>query len=433
MSVTHDFIHFFRDSSPYIQSHRGKCFVIALGGDAIKSADFASIIHDIALLSSLGVKLILVHGSRPQIDEQLALYGKTCRYEGNRRITTPDLLPCVLQACGALRLQIEALFSMGLPNSPMHGASVNVVSGNWVTARPLGVVHGIDFEHTGCIRKLDVEAISQVINGGSIALLSSVGFSLTGEIFNLSYEEVAREVAVSVRADKLIYFSLERGITDLNQQLVRELSPEKMNEVALSDENRLLVEHAFSSCQAGVQSCHLVSYQESGSLLAELYTREGAGTLISLTPYEGIRGATFVDVGGLLELIAPLERAGVLVKRSRERLEQEIEHFCVIERGGMIIGSAALYPFGMEKMAELACLVVHDEYRDQDRGKKLLGFIELRAKELGLSKLFVLTTHTAHWFIENGFVRGDIDAWPCEKKRLYNYQRGSQIFWKKLV
>ena len=432
MNQTLDFIRFFRSSSPYIHSHRGKSFVIAFGGEVALSTHFSDFIHDIALLSSLGVKLILVHGMRPQINHQIKLRGLTCQYHKNSRITTPEILTCAIQACGALRLQIESIFSMGLPNSPMHGASINVTSGNWITAKPKGIVEGVDFQHSGQIRKLDLAAISLSINTGSIALLSPIGYSPTGEIFNLNYDEVAREVAIQMEADKLIFFTKEKGMTDLDGHLVRELSPDKIHEIALSEDNKTLVTHAFSSCEMGVHNCHLLSYEEEGALLTELYTREGSGTLISLMPYEGIRQAEIGDVGGLLELIQPLEKEGVLVKRSRERLEQEIEHFCVIERGGMVVGCAALYPFPSDNMGELACLVVHPDYREMNRGQKMLRFIELKAKELMLSRIFVLTTHTAHWFIENDFIKGQTDELPKEKKQLYNYQRSSQVFFKQI-
>lgn len=399
------------------------------GGEAVEHANFANIIHDIALLNSLGVRLVLVHGARPQIDERVLLRDKTSTYHNNVRITDNITLDCVKDAVGSLRTQIEALLTMGLANSPMHGAQIRIRSGNYVTARPLGVLEGVDFQHTGVVRRIDAEGIHQQLSEGAIVLLSSLGYSTTGEVFNLSMEHVAAQAAKALAADKLIVLSANEGLFE-NDQLLRccELSKVKHLLSSCSDTVAARELQAVIESHGSVTRCHMISYADDGALLQELFTRDGSGTLIAQDHYEQLRTATIDDVGGILEIIEPLEANGALVKRSRELLETEIERFTVLERDGMVIACAALYPYPDEAMGELACIATHPDYRGSERGERLLESLDQKARQLGLDKLFVLTTQTAHWFIEQGFVEANTDVLPAEKKDLYNFQRNSKVF-----
>lgn len=183
----------------------------------------------------------------------------------------------------------------------------------------------------------------------------------------------------------------------------------------------------MKACRSGVRRCHLISYQEDGALLQELFSRDGIGTQIVMESAEQIRRATINDIGGILELICPLEQQGILVRRSREQLEMEIDKFTIIQRDNTTIACAALYPFPEEKIGEMACVAVHPDYRSSSRGEVLLERIAAQAKQSGLSKLFVLTTRSIHWFQERGFTPVDIDLLPESKKQLYNYQRKSKV------
>ncbi len=431
------FVRWFRDFSPYLNAFRGRRFVIAFGGEVIAEEQFANLVHDIALLNSLGVRLILVNGARPQIEQRMEERGAEMRYVNGLRVTDAAALACVKEAAGAVRVEIEALLSMGLANSPMAGAQIRVASGNFVTAQPLGVREGVDYLHTGEVRRIDAEAIRHQLDEGAIVLLSPLGYSPTGEVFNLSAEDVATAVAIDLNADKLIYLVDGPGLQLDDGTLIRQLG--------LNDAETFLEEHehlpealskalysALYACDEGVSRAHLINRHQDGSLLMELFTRDGIGTLISADDYEGMGEADIDDVGGILELLAPLENEGVLVRRSRERLETEIDHFTVVERDGMIIACAALYPFTAEGLGELACMAVHDEYRNEGRGDALLDYIEKQARELGISQLFVLTTRTAHWFQERGFEPASIKDLPLERQELYNYQRRSKVFIKSL-
>jgi amino-acid N-acetyltransferase len=410
--------------------------VVQFGGEAVADPSFPHLIHDLALLNSLGIRLVLVHGARPQIEERLRDRRAQMRYVNGLRVTDEAALMCVKEAAGWVRVEIEALLSMGLANSPMAGARVRVASGNFVTARPLGVREGVDYGHTGEVRRVDTEAIRQHLDGGAIVLLSPIGYSPTGEIFNLHAEEVATAAATALQAHKLLALIDAPQLVGGDGQVLRQLSPSGAQQVlsqgALSEELARHLGAAVAACLGGVARVHLLTRLVEGALLIELFTRDGTGTLVTAEPYEDMRCATLDDVGGVLELIAPLEQDGVLVRRSRERLEMEIDRFTVMERDNAVIGCGALYPFPREQIGEIACLAVHPDYRHDGRGEALLQELERRASAFGLRRLFVLTTRTAHWFQERGFVAAALAELPIARQGLYNYQRNSRVFIKEL-
>ncbi len=431
------FIHWFRDSAPYINAFRGRTFVVSFSGEAIEGGEFPHLVHDLALLNSLGIRLVLVYGARTRIERILKEQNIDSRYHQGLRITDHAALECIKQAVGSLRLEIDALFSMGLANSPMAGADIRISSGNYVTAQPLGIRDGIDYRHTGELRRVDAAAISAQLDGGNIVLLPPLGYSPTGEIFNLRAEQVACSVGQALAAEKLIYLIEATGLHDPQGKLVRELTvTEAEQQLAERDDIPsgivLALASAISACHGQVHRAHLLDSRVDGTLLQELFTRDGTGTLVAMERFEGIRSASIADMGGILELITPLEQAGILVHRSREWLEMEIEQFCVVERDGAIIACAALHPFAGEKIAELAGLAVHPGYRGEQRGGRLLEFIEHQARQQGIERLFALTTHTLHWFQERGYRVAVIDELPVSRQAMYNYQRNSKVFIKAL-
>jgi len=431
-----ELVNWFRSSAPYINAHRNKTFVLMLGGEALETENFQHIINDIALLNSLGVKLVLVHGVRPQIQRQLDLHGHTSRFENDVRITEEKSLVLIKQAVGAVQIELQARLSMGLANSPMQGASIRTVISNAVTAQPIGIKDGIDYCHAGKVRRIDVEGLQTHLDMGAIPVISPLGYSVTGEVFNLLAEEVATQIAIDLKADKLIGFCSKSGVLDESGELISELLPEQaqahvdsydLQAGAEASGTLRFLRAAIAGCKAGIARSHLISYYTEGALLKELFTRDGSGSQIVKESYERIRTATIDDIGGLLELIEPLERQGVLVKRSRELLENEIHHFQIVELDGMVIGCAALYPFKDEKMGELACLVSHPEYRGGARADNLVAHVERKATELGLESIFVLTTQSIHWFRERGFNISDINKLPTAKKEMYNLKRNSKV------
>lgn len=427
-------VHWFRNSAPYINTHRNKTFVIMFGGEAVEHPNFSSLIHDFALLHSLGIRLVLVHGARPQVNHALQRAGVETTMVNDVRITSKEAMPHILQAVGAIRLQIEAQLSMGLANSPMYGARIDAISGNFVIARPFGVRDGVDYQMTGEVRSVDVEAIKSNLAHHHIVILGPTGFSATGEIFNTVAEEVALSTAVALQADKLIFLGETVGVKD-GERLLREMIPNEVDRFLrdkdLSLEINTFLKCAAHACRHGVHRTHLLSYAEDGALIEELFTRDGSGTLISHNPYEEIRKATFDDIVGLMELLEPLEAQGILIKRGKERLEQDLEYYTVIERDGMILGCGALYPLD-DKSAEVASLAIHPDYRSGSRGSDLLMFLEQQARSQGLYTVFALTTRTIHWFLEHGFSETTFEALPPARQEKYHNGRNSKVLQKQL-
>jgi len=435
MKSQKSFVNWFRDSSPYIHAHRNKTFVISFGGEAVLADDFDHHVQDFALLSSLGVRLVLVHGIRPQVDQRLNKLNAPALFHKHLRITDDVALQCVKEAAGLVRVEIEALLSMGLANSPMAGCGLKVASGNFVTAKPIGVIAGIDYCHTGEVRRIDSASIHQQLDQNNVVLISPIGYSPSGEIFNLSAEQVATAVSIALKAEKLILLTEQSCCNPDNGEQIRQMTTDEADGFLqhyqeLADAINRPLKAAIQSCHAGIERVHLINRAINGALLLELFSRDGIGTLISSTPFEELRPATLDDIGGILKLIKPLEKQGILAKRSREKIEMEIADYIVIERDGLIIACMALHPNEQGRFGAIACLAVHPNYQGSARGNRLLAYVYSKARQLNLKKLFVLSTQTMQWFIERGFLSSDINSLPDPLKALYNPQRNSKILCK---
>lgn len=429
----------FRQSAPYVNAHRDKTVVIMLGGEAIADSNFANIVNDIALLNSLGLRIVIVYGTRPQMRSQLKSTKHKAPFHKGIRVTDEQTLELVKQIAGQLQLDITARLSMSLNNTPMAGAQINVISGNFIIAQPLGVDDGVDYCHSGRVRRIDTNGINRMLDQQSIVLLGPVASSVTGECFNLLSEDVATQLAIRLNADKLIGFCSEQGVLNENGQILAELFPSEAEiilkrleeNIDLNDGNSTgtirFLKGSITACKAGVPRSHLISYKEDGALIQELFSFDGIGTQVVMASSEQVRDAEIDDIGGIMDLIRPLEDEGILVRRSREQLEQEVAQFTIIEKDGLVIACAALYPFPEEGMAEMGCVAVHPDYRDGDRGVTLLNRLRTKAKQLKLSQLFVLTTRSLHWFREQGFIEVDVSHLPMTKQKLYNFQRKSKI------
>ncbi len=432
-----EFVNWFRSVAPYINAFRGKTFVIAFGGEVVADGKFVELTHDFNLLAALGIRLVLVHGARPQIEQHLSKNDLAGTYHQGIRLTDAETMQCVKEAVGRTRLEIEALLSMGLANSPMANADIRVAGGNFITAQPIGVINGVDLQHTGTVRKVDVAALRDRMEFGEVVLLSPLGYSPTGEVFNLTLEDVATATAIALDADKLVFMMDTDGVQDKKGNLAKELTILQAQEILnkkskLPDDIAMFLPCAVRACEAGVARTHLISRHTDGALLQELFSDDGIGTMVVESTLNTLRAATIEDVGGIIQLLRPLEEDGILVRRSRELLEREIARFEVLEHDHRIVGCAALYPFPNEASAELACLAVDAQCRDRGYGEAILNHMSSLAKSQKMKKLFVLTTRTAHWFVEREFKEADVDQLPKEKKALYNYQRRSKVFVKNL-
>lgn len=439
----HTFVPWFRTVAPYIHAYHGKTFVVAIAGELIAAGKLSSFAQDLAILQAMGIKLVLVHGFRPQVSEQLRAKGHPEQFSNGLRITDAVALDCAQEAAGQLRFEIEAAFSQGLPNTPMANAIVRVVSGNFLTARPVGIVDGVDFQHSGVVRKVDAKAIRSAMDIGSLVLLSPFGFSPTGEAFNLTMEDVATSTAIALQADKLLFVTEIVGVHEIASDPQSPID----TELALADAQRLLatlpkpllptepafyLQHCVRACQGGVERSHILPFAVDGALLMEVFTHDGIGTMVIDEKLESLREATADDIGGILQLIEPFERDGTLVKRSRTEIERDVGHYTVIEHDGVIFGCAALYPYSDSQTAEMSALTVSPSVQGQGDGERILKRIEQRARSLGLTSIFVLTTRTMHWFIKRGFTQVEPDWLPEARRRSYNWDRRSQVLVKRL-
>ncbi|WP_374328768.1 amino-acid N-acetyltransferase [Azonexus sp.] len=431
-----NFVSWFRAVTPYINAFRGKTFVLAFGGKAIASEFIRTLAYDVNLLASLGIRLVLVHGARPQIEEELREKNIESKYHRGYRVTDAAALDCVLDAVGSVYLEIEALLSQGLPNTPMANSRIRVIGGNFITGQPIGVLDGIDMHYAGKVRKVDAEGINAQLGLGNILLLNCEGPSPTGEIFNLQMEEVAEAVANAIKADKLVYLTDSRGVTDQSGELLDAMTADEASQLLrdadwLTSDMMRYLPCAVRASRAGVGRVHLIGYEQDGALLRELFTHDGVGTVVTRESLENIREAKPDDIAALIALIEPMEQEGILVHRPRELLEREIERFSIMLHDGIIVGCAALYPHSDDE-AELACLAVNPDHREWGYGEQLMERIVRRAKKAGIKRLFVLTTRTEHWFVERGFKLGTVDDLPTAKKEMYNYQRRSKVLFKPL-
>ncbi|MFO1220950.1 MAG: amino-acid N-acetyltransferase [Burkholderiaceae bacterium] len=440
----HTFVPWFRSVAPYIHAYHGKTFVVAMAGELIAAGKLHVFVQDLAILHAMGIRIVLVHGFRPQVNEQLKAKGHTSRFWRGVRITDSVALDGAQEAAGQLRFEIEAAFSQGLPNTPMANATVRVVSGNFLTARPVGIVDGVDFMHSGVVRRVDAAGLRLAIDGGALALLSPFGFSPTGEAFNLTMEDVATSTAIALQADKLLFVTEVAGVREKLDDPDSAID----TELALADAKRLLatlpeptqpteiafyLQHCVRACEGGVERSHILPFAVDGAILQEIFTHDGIGTMVVDEKLESLREATSDDVGGILALIEPFERDGTLVKRGRTEIERDIANYTVIEHDGVIFGCAALYPYPEARTGEMAALTVSPQVQGQGDGERILKRVEQRARAMGLESIFVLTTRTMHWFVKRGFVQVDPDWLPEARKRKYSWDRRSQVFVKKLA
>ena len=439
----HTFVPWFRAVAPYIHAYRGKTFVVGMAGEGIAAGKMNAFVQDLSILHAMGINLVLAYGFRPQVTEQLQAKGHVSRFAQGIRITDSVALDAAQEAAGQLRFEIEAAFSQGLPNTPMANATVRVVSGNFLTARPVGIVGGVDFIHSGLVRRVDSAAIRRAIESGALVLLSPFGFSPTGEAFNLTMEDVATATAIALQADKLVFMSEVPGIREVRDD------PESAidTELSLAEAKKLLaalppptepsdptfyLQYCVKACEGGVERSHILPFAADGALLLEVFTHDGVGTMVVDEKLESLREAGPDDVGGILQLIEPFERDGTMVRRERTEIERDVGYYSVVEHDGIIFGCAALYPYPEAHTAEMAALTVSPLSQSQGDGERLLKRIEQRARAGGFESLFVLTTRTMHWFIKRGFKVVDAEWLPDARKRKYNWDRRSQVLVKKL-
>ena len=527
----------FRSMAPYIAAHRGKTVVIHVPGEAIdgQCANFPALVQDIILMHTLGIKIVLVAGCRPQINERLVKAGRdplSMLDEHGMRRTDAFTLRCVREASSYARVYLESQVGRGLVDTSYTTGLVQVSSGNFVTAKPYTVdsadwvrehyssceqreasaaaeehqyLHDDDFGYAGTVDKINTERINHLLACDDVVLIGCLGYTESGEVYNCASEEVAMHAAAQLGAHKLCFLydghelrdrgtggvvhsmpytigrafldqyrdhraaeseysaeerlekaktKEESSVSDLTYQSDSYAMEEDAYSLSLSDEELLMNERkenevlmymdlAVEACFLGVRRAHLIQRQEDGSLLLELFTRDGGGLMISRDIYDGVRGARVSDIGALLRLIRPLEEKGVLVRRSKAMLERAIVggEFTVVERDGTVMACASLSLYddcgsdggeGSSYSAEIGCIAVHPAERSSGKGNALVGYLLRRANNLGCREVFALTTRTAHWFIERGFHEAEFDDLPQAKKDIVDRSRNSRVYMMQL-
>ena len=420
----------FRDTAPYVNAHRGRTFVLCLDSAMLDHPGEDTLLQDIAQLQALGVRLVLVFGARRRIDRNLP----NSSFHADCRITRAADMPAVLEAVGALQSEIQARLSRGLMNTPMAGMRLRVLTGNLVAARPRGVHDGVDFEHTGEVRRVAANTIESLLQQDAIVLIPPLGYSATGETFNLNAAALACTVAQSISADKLIYLHAEPALR-ARRGLIRQLTSGEalalIRRRRLSPVQRQMLQGAVDASLSSVGRIHLLDARRDGVLLQELFTLAGAGLMVTRTEAYAPRQAEIADIGGIMGLLAPLIEQGVLAERTREELELRIHNFRVIELDGLIAACTCLHPLS-ETHAELTCLAVHPEHQGQGFGHALLDDAETRALENGFRQIYVLTTRAMHWFREQGFRPTSPRSLPVARRKFYNNRRNAKVLVKVL-
>ena len=429
-------VSWLRSAAPYVHLHHGRTFVISFAGEVVADRTLLNhLVMDVSLIASMGMRVVLVHGSRPQIEELMGLRKLEGQFYKGVRITGPQELECVKEACGETRFDIEAAFSQGLPNTPMQHSRIKVVSGNFVTARPMGIIDGVDYLHTGVVRKVDAESIQDLLSRGNIVLVSPTGFSPTGEAFNLTTEDVATAIAVAIHADKLILSVGVDGVRirgEKQQDLTAQQAQALIQSKQVDDEDVYNLGYALRAIKGGVDRVHIVPYAMDGGILTELFTHDGVGTMISTENMESLREATIDDVAAIVKLLEPFEAEGILVKRPREknRTRNQSLHRSRTRRHHLRFRRTVSLPRSRNR---------GDGSRGRSSGlsrgrrrRSATAPHRTTRREAGLKRIFVLTTRTAHWFIKRGFEEAAVENLPIEKQRMYNWHRRSKIFIKTL-
>ena len=464
------FVKMFRGSANYIANHRGTTAVYHIPGDLLEWDGINDLIDDIALTWLLGMKLVIVIGCRHQIDARLDHKHIDPIRHSSIRVTDAETLRIVKEEAGFVRFEVERQLARSLrvvKSAHEDEFSGNVVSGNFYSAQPFGVIDGVDYMYTGFPRRIEVEKIRQVHQANDIVLLTTLGVSPSGEIFNVNSESLAATAAGSLGASKIVYFTV-RGTAFSNKEtgkIIQNLrvtdarnllqhyrvkihakgfatvddtgideteedrpSRDDVIQSPATVETLLKAGWAVSALDRGVKRAHILA-PTNGALLQELYTRDGSGTLISRDLYEGIRPANVNDVAGIYDLINPLVKAGTLVPRPRDVMERDIRSYYVYTRDNLIVACGQLKRFE-GGFAEIGCLVVSRDYRSQGRGDAILGYLERLCLQCGANKVFVLSTQTMEWFVERGFAEVGVNQLPPSRRAVYNYSRRSKIYMK---
>lgn len=426
-----NFISAFREAAPYIHYLNGKTIVLSVGSHIVRSENFPRLARDIALLNSLGMKIVIIHGVRGFLEDN----GMDGDYVRDYRVTTHEAMEEIKRSCGSLRLDIEAALGMCFLNTPANTAKLSIAGGNFISAQPLGVLDGVDMQRTGQVRKIDSEQIKRCLANNQIVLISPVGHSLAGVSYNLTLPETSAAVASALNAEKLVFLCRADGILDEQGAVIPDLSIKDALQYCQKNPQHEDIMRSFQAAQTalknGVSRVQMINGFENGALLKELFTRTGCGTALANNSLTQIRPAEMRDIPDIMRLIDPLVQRGNLLPRTKDEIEKHLAEFAVAEHDRLVYGCAALKSFADDQAGEIYCLAVSEKGRGMGYGDLLLEYIENISVKQGITQLFALTTRTADWFVERGFCESHLDNLPTIRRKQYiENKRNSKIFVK---
>jgi amino-acid N-acetyltransferase len=428
-----DRVNAIREVIGYLGRYRDELFVLKIDDSLLDEPLFSLLVRDVVLLYRMGIRVVIVPGARRTIDATLAAAGFRSTSHDGIRITTEEELTHVMMAASRVSNRILSLLSE-------NGAQA--VSGNWVRARTLGVIGGIDYQRTGRIERVNVPLLTKLLGEGVIPLVTNIGWNAVGKAYNISSTELAVAVACAMGAAKLFFIGTQPGIPASEAALpdvrVREngvysnmdLSQvEKLLAAAggsMEREHRVLLQSAVTACTGGVKRVHIVDGRENGILLEEIFSVSGRGTMLFANLYTNICPATVEDVPEIIRLIQPFIQQSLLVQRTPEVIAEGVERWVVYKVDDAIRGCAALTPYDAES-GEIEALVVDEDHRSGGAGGRIVSFLLDRAQRLGLKRVFALTTQASDFFMALGFREVSSDALPQAKRTRYNRARNSRV------
>lgn len=414
----------------YVLQFREKTFILALDAGVVSDENFANILLDIALLRSLNIRVVVVHGAAEQI-EALA---------ERQNVQTSNLDGTGVTDAATLQLAIDA--ANHISYEIVGGLSANdlrVACTNAIIANPLGIIHGVDHLFTGKVERVDTEFLQTLLNQGIVPVVSPLGFSGDGKTYRANSDSVAVAVAEALNAAKLIFITLQDGLR-YNDQLIRHMLVTDLQRLLRSEGGGFTpdmlskAQHAAAACASGVQRVHIVDGRENEGLLAEVFSNEGIGTLIYANEYEQIRAAMKKDIQAIQQLTKKAVEAEELIRRTRVEIEKNLSDYYIFEIDRNTVACVALHIYAEQKKGELASLYVDPSHENQGIGQKLMRFVEDKAREAGLSELIALSTQAFTYFeSKGGFLEGTPDDLPPARRQKYDQsRRNSRVLVKKL-
>jgi len=429
-------VELIRQAFEYVQLFKAKTIVLKVDGSVMNHPFLPLLVKDLVLLHRQGIQILLVPGAKERIDDVLQRYSISWESVGGVRISTPEAIPFIKMAAFDVSNRLMTLLAEN---------NANAIIGNWVRARSLGVIKGVDYQNTGTVEKINVELVRKTLEEGLIPIFPNIGWSGSGKPYNISSNELACVLASVLKAEKLFYISrhmgvdvkdytLPEGVPVSSEGVATHLSVQQadrfleMNTEKRQDEMLELIHLGCKACREGVARVHIVNGGGEGVILQEIFSSRGCGTMIYTNEHENIRSLRIADIPEVLRIMSPYVEEEILLPRGEQDLKDQLDHFVVYEVDGILHACGAMIPSAEEKgRGEIAAITVDRTYEGFGIGKRILSYLVDRARNSGTKHLYVLTTQTTDWFLQFGFEEGSVEDLPADKRRDYNSLRNSRV------